>query len=172
VSTVDLVLLAILVFGAFNGYRRGFVMEVVSLLALVLAIFVGFALLHEGINFLRDQFDISGNFLPYLSFILLFIGTVLLMNLLGKILKKVLDMTLLGGVDSLAGAVFGLLKWSFGISALLWIFNYFEINPLANHVDSAILYPIILEVAPGVISFISMVLPISDDFFSSGQKLV
>ncbi len=81
-------------------------------------------------------------------------------------------MTLLGGVDSLAGAVFGLLKWSFGISALLWIFNYFEINPLANHVDSAILYPIILEVAPGVISFISMVLPISDDFFSSGQKLV
>jgi len=171
-NTVDLVILAILIFGAISGFRKGFVMEVISLLALIFAIFIGFKLLHEGINFLRDQFDLSGNFLPYLSFILLFIGTILLMNLVGKGLKSVLNMTLLGGVDNIAGGIFGLLKWSFGISALLWIFNYFQINPLENYVDSAVVYPIILSVAPTVVSVIAGILPISDDFFRSTEKLV
>lgn len=142
------------------------------MLALIIAIFVGFKLLHEGINFLRDQFDLSGNFLPYLSFILLFVGTVLLMNLLGKGLRSVLNMTILGTFDKIAGGVFGLLKWSFGISALLWIFNYFQINPLENYVSNATVYPVILSVAPTVVSIITSILPISDDFFRNSEKLV
>jgi membrane protein required for colicin V production len=171
-NTVDLVILAILIFGAISGFRKGFVMEVISMLALIIAIFVGFKLLHEGINFLRDQFDLSGNFLPYLSFILLFVGTVLLMNLLGKGLRSVLNMTILGTFDKIAGGVFGLLKWSFGISALLWIFNYFQINPLENYVNNATVYPVILSVAPTVVSIITSILPISDDFFRNSEKLV
>ena len=106
-NTVDIVLLIILLIGAIQGFRKGFVMEIVSILALILAIFVGFKLLYEGISFLRDQFHLSGNFLPYLSFILLFIGTILLVNIIGKAVKKLLDLTLLGGVDNIAGGILG-----------------------------------------------------------------
>jgi len=171
-NSVDIAILAILIFAGISGFRKGFVMEVVSLLTLIVAIFVGFKLLHEGISFLRDHFEVSGNVLPYLSFLILFVGTILLMNLLGRVFKKVLNMTLLGSVDNIAGAVFGVMKWSFGISALLWIFSYFEINPLENYIDNAVVYPIILSIAPTVISFIVGVLPLSDDFFRSTEKLV
>lgn len=170
-NTVDIVLLIILLVAAVQGFRRGFVLEVVSMLALILAIFVGFKLLHEGMEFLRDQFDISGSILPYLSFILLFVGTILLLNFLGKIFKKVIDMTLLGSIDNLAGSLFAALKWAFGISALLWIFNYFAINPLEQYTDNAILYPVIVDIAPTVISFIAGILPFGSDILNNVEQL-
>lgn len=171
-NTVDIVLLIILVIGAIKGFRKGFVMEIVSIVALILAIFVGFKLLYEGISFLQDQFQLSGNFLPYLSFILLFIATILLVNVIGKAIKKVLDLTLLGGIDNIAGGILGLLKWGFGLSALLWIFNYFEINPLEKYVDGAVVYPFVVTIAPNVISFIASILPFSGDILDSAEKLV
>ena len=139
--------------------------------ALIIAIFVGFKLLHEGMDLLREYFDISGNFLPYLSFILLFVGTILLMNFLGTALKKVVHMTLLGGIDRIAGSFFCVLKWAFGMSALLWIFNYFEINPLESYVHNATIYPVIVSVAPSLVSFLAGIFPISTEMLDEAAKM-
>ncbi len=171
-NKVDIVQVIILIIGAFSGFKKGFVMEVISSLALILAIYVGFKLLHEGISFLQEQFDLSGNFLPYLSFILLFVGTILLVNIIGKAVKKVLDLTLLGSIDNVAGGILGILKWGFGISVLLWIFNYFEINPLENYIDGAVIYPFVVTIAPNVISFITAILPFSGDILDSAEKII
>jgi membrane protein required for colicin V production len=171
-NTVDIVLAGLLIFAAFKGFRKGFVMEVISTLALIIAIFVGFKLLHEGMDLLRENFEISSNFLPYLSFVLLFVATILLMNFMGSALKKVIHMTLLGGVDRIAGGLFCVLKWTFGISVLIWIFNYFQLNPLENYVDNAVIYPFVVSVAPEVISFLVGILPLDADFFVNQEKLV
>ena len=114
-SILDIVLLIILALGAFSGFRKGFVMEIVSILAFILAIIGSFKLLQEGMTFMQEQFDVSGKLLPYLTFIIIFILIILVVNLLGKALKKILDMTLLGSFDNLAGAVIGLFKWASGL---------------------------------------------------------
>ena len=107
-SIIDIIILVPLVVGALGGFRKGFIMEIVSLLALILAVIGGFHFLHWGISMLQEQFDLSGKFVPFLSFVLIFVIIIILVNAVGKVLKKVMQMAFLGGVDKAAGAVLGL----------------------------------------------------------------
>ena len=141
-------------------------------MALILAVIGGFKLLHEGMDFLQDKFDLSGKLLPYLSFLLIFIVIIVLVNLIGRAVKKMLDMTLLGSFDNLAGALIGVFKWAFGLSVLIWIFNYFEINPINQYSEEAILYPMVTSFAPSVVNYISALIPFAEDLFSSVQEIV
>ena len=170
-KTVDIILLIILGLGAIQGFRKGLIMEIVSIVAFVLAIIGGFQLLHTGIDLLRDYFHLAGKMLPYLSFLIIFIGIIILINLLGKAVNNVLDMTLLRSFDNFVGAVLGIVKWTFGLSVLIWIFTYFEINILENYVDNTIIYPMVSSFAPKVVEYIAVFLPFADDIFSSVEKI-
>jgi membrane protein required for colicin V production len=146
-------------------------MEIVSILAFIIAVIIAFKLLHVGMDFLQEKFELSGSFLPYLTFILIFIAVIIVVNLLGKAVKKLLDMTLLGSFDSLAGALIGVFKWAFGMSVLLWIFNYFQINPIEEYAQDTIIYPLVVSFAPTVVEYISALIPFTKDLFSTVQEI-
>jgi len=147
-------------------------MEIVSLLAFVLAIIGGFKLLHTGMELLEEHFEISGNLLPYLSFLAIFILIVVGMNLLGKILKTVLDMTLLGSVDSLAGLILGTLKWAFGVSIVLWLTSYVGVLFPDTYIENSQLYGYIEPIAPVTVEFISTIFPFANDLFEMIEGLI
>ena len=170
-EAVDVVLLIILGFAAVSGFRKGFIMELVSILAFILAIIGGFKLLHIGIEVLQDQFNLTGRLVPYLAFLLIFIGIILLMNILGRVVKKAIDMTLLGSVDNFAGSLMGALKWAFGLSVLIWIFNYFQINPLDMSTRESPVYAFVEGFAPKVVEYIAIVLPFADGAFGSIEQI-
>ena len=146
-------------------------MEIVSILAFILAVIGAFKLLQVGMEFIQENFQLSGKLLPYLTFIMIFIAIIILVNLVGKSVKKMLDMTLLGSFDNLAGAIVGLFKWAFGISVLIWIFNYFQINPIVKYSEDSIVYPLVVSFAPTVVEYISAVLPFAKDLFSSVREV-
>jgi membrane protein required for colicin V production len=171
VNALDIVLIVILGFGAIAGFRKGFVMEIVSILAFILAVIGSFKLLQEGMKFMQENFELSGKLLPYLTFIILFVMIVILVNLAGKAVKKMLDMTLLGSFDNLAGGIVGLFKWAFGLSVLIWIFNYFQINPIEKYADDTIVYPMVTSFAPLVVEYISAVIPFAEDLFSTVEEI-
>ena len=171
-STLDIVILIPILFGAYHGFRKGFLMEVVSLLAFVLAIIGGFKLLHTGMELLDQHFEISGHILPYVSFILIFILIVVGLNLLGKLLKKVLDMTLLGSVDSLAGMILGTLKWAFGISLLLWLTAYVGLFLPEHIIDDSVLYYYVEPIAPITVDYISTILPFANGLFDAIEDFI
>lgn len=147
-------------------------MEIVALLALVLGIIGAFKLLHVGMNKLDQYFDISGQLLPYVSFIVLFIVIIVLVNLLGRTVKRVLDMTLLGGFDRFAGALLGVLKWSFGMSLLLWLTVSFNVKLSEDVMESSVLYPYIETLAPTVIDLSANVLPFAGDLIKSIEEFL
>lgn len=164
-SILDIILLGIILFGAYKGYRKGFLLEVISIIAFFLAIVGGFKLLHLGVQFLDDHFQISGELLPYISFILIFIVIILLVNLLGKALKKIIDLTLLGSIDNLAGALLSMLKWAFGVSVILWLSNSFGIDPPEKWTVNSVLYPHVLRFAPLMVEYFSVIMPFAQDLF-------
>jgi len=147
-------------------------MELATVLAFVLAIIGGFKLLHWGMDLLDQHFEINGNILPYIAFILIFIGIVLLVNLIGKMLKKVLDMTLLGSVDSLAGALVGLLKWTFGVSVILWLTTNVGLLIPTAYISDSLLYPYIINIAPTVVEYVAILWPLAEDIFHPIKELV
>ncbi len=171
-KTVDIVLLVILLFGAYKGYKTGLLMELVTLLALIIGIIGAFKLLHNGVEFLSKHLEVSDTVLPFISFILIFIIIVILVNILGKSLKKILDMTLLGSFDNLVGSIVGILKWAFGISVIFWLLNSFNLGFPASVTDGAYLYPVVQAFAPKVIDWLSVIFPVLEGFVEGIKEMI
>ncbi len=155
---LDIIILVPLLWGAYKGFTKGFVMEVVSLLAFVLAILIAFKTLHLGIELIRPYIS-AESFLPLISFVLIYIAVVLLINLAGKLIKKFLDITLLGKVDDIAGAILGALKWAFGLSTILWLMNQAQIVVPNDVVEDSILFPYLVKYGPSLINTVSEIVP-------------
>ncbi|WNB18215.1 CvpA family protein [Marivirga arenosa] len=164
-KTLDILLLIPLLFGAYLGYKKGLLLEIVSLVALIVAIIGAFKLLDFGMDLLQPYFENWEQALPIISFILLFVGILLLVNLVGKVVKKILDMTLLGGLDNFAGSVIGLLKWAFGVSLVLWLGESIEISISADMAEGTYIYPIVASIAPFVVELISDYMPFIQEVF-------
>jgi len=102
---IDIIVLIPLIWFAYKGFRNGFLMEVVSLAALFLGLFVSYkfsdliALWLTGTTLAKP-----------ISFSLCFILTIVLVNLLGRILKRALKPVLSEFLDKGLGVLFGVLK--------------------------------------------------------------
>ncbi len=160
-----------LIFGAISGFKKGLLLEVIGILAFILAIIGGFKLMEFGMTKLDDYLDGFDNLLPFISFLIIFLAIILLVNLLGKAVKKMVDMTLLGGVDNIAGAVIGIAKWAIGLSIVLWLLNNYGIE-LPGQDQELVLYPFLTELAPNVIEAAAFVLPFAQDMFDSIKELI
>lgn len=153
------------------GFRKGLLLEIVGILAFVLGIIGGFKLMELGMTYLDGYFEDFDHLLPFISFLIIFLGILLLVNLLGKAVKKVMDMTLLGGVDKFAGAVVGVAKWAIGLSIVLWLTTEFGIE-LPGENQDLVLYPYLRELGPNLIKSMSVVLPFAEEMIDSIRELI
>jgi len=170
-KTLDIILIIPLVFGAVMGYKKGLLLEIFGILAFVLAIIGGFKLMELGMTYLSEYFDGIDHLLPFISFLVIFIAIILLVNLFGKLVKKMVDMTLLGGVDKFAGGIVGIVKWAIGLSIILWLTNNFGIE-LPGQDEELVLYPFLAELGPSLITALDVVLPFAEDMLESIKELI
>jgi len=170
-ATLDIILLIPLAFGFYRGYKKGFLMEVVALLSLVLGIIGGFRLMHLGMAWLEGRLGEFQSLAPFVAFIGIFILIVVLVNLLGRALKSVLDLTLLGSLDKFVGALMGLLKWAFGVSIVLWLLELADIIIPQEIRDESLLFPYLVSFAPWVVEMASVLLPFAQDLIDQIKSL-
>ncbi|SNR77495.1 CvpA family protein [Hymenobacter mucosus] len=161
-SGFDVMLLLPLGIGAVKGYRRGLVLEVASLVAFVLGVVGGLALLSDAIPLVRDYVGEAFGLLPFLSFALVFAAIVWGIHLLSGFLKTAIHLTPLGLLDSLGGAASGMLKWVLGMSLLLHGIGLAGLNLLAPQVvaESQVL-PWVQQATPLALDVVGVVLPVA-----------
>ncbi len=140
-NKLDIFIVLLILFAAYRGYRSGFLMGLISLVAIILGVFGGFKLMGEGMIFLQREFNADKSVLPYLSFIAIFILIVVLVNILGKLVKASIDQTFLGTLDAGMGAILGIVKWLFMVSVVLWLLDSLEISPGNEWTGDSYLYP-------------------------------
>ena len=112
-STADIVIAVLLIVGAIAGYREGFLMELISFIAILLGVLGGFKLMGVGMILLHKKFNADQRTLPYISFLIIFVIIVVGVNLTGKVIKKSIDNTFLGKADQAMGAALGTFKTLF-----------------------------------------------------------
>jgi membrane protein required for colicin V production len=167
---LDIFLLLLLLIGAWNGYKKGVLLQILSFFALIIAIISAFKLLHTGIEYLAPHFE-GSSIVPFLAFILIFLLVFFLVYLLSRLLKKIVSYTLLGRFDQYAGALLGICEMAFGISLLIWLCHHSEVDLPKSYTVGALLYPELIGFAPKVVSWVSYVIPFQDIFPSIKKTL-
>lgn len=123
---LDITLLCIVGLLVFNGVRKGFIISLATLVALVLGIWASIHFSGFVSNLLIKNFHPSGTWLPVLSFSLTFLIVVVLVILLAKGLEKLVSLAGMGLMNHLAGGLFGLLKGIVLASVLIFIVTRFD----------------------------------------------
>lgn len=164
-SKADITLAIIIMAGAYQGVKDGFLLELISIFAILVGILAGFKLMGLVMMSLEEKYHIDTKILPYVSFATVFFVIVFAVNLLAKYISPKVNHEILGPVDSAVGAILGLFRSSFMVSIFLWIFHSMKLYfPDAWTKDSWLL-PMIAELAPDVTHGIGRVIPVFEGIF-------
>lgn len=107
---LDIIIVLPLIYGLVRGFSKGFVIEVATLAALVLGIYGALKFSYITSEFLVEQFDLSGKYLHIISFAATFVLIVIAVNLLGKLIDRLMKAVSLGFINRLFGSAMGFLK--------------------------------------------------------------
>lgn len=121
-SALDIFVILLLGGGAVIGFVRGFVHEVLSLLAWVAAIAM-LKLFHGQLTAGLGDFVGTPAGAAVLAFALLFVPTFILVKLLARSLGRSTRRSLLGPVDRVLGGGFGMLKGLIGATLFFLLAN-------------------------------------------------
>jgi len=127
-NMLDIIIGIPIIWMAYKGFSKGFVIEVTTLIALLLGIYIAINFSFYTSDLIREYFTIEEKYMSILSFAITFVIVVIIIMLLGRLLEKFIDMIALGFLDKLAGGVFGILKAALIISAVLLVINTFDKN--------------------------------------------
>lgn len=128
-SFIDIVFAVLLGFAVYKGLKNGLFVEVASLLALVVGIYL--AIKFSGlVGSILNGFAPTWNpkYIEITAFIITFIIVVVAIHLAANILTKIADFAFLGWINKLAGVVFSLLKTILALSVVLFIFEKINID--------------------------------------------
>ena len=156
---LDWSILVLLALAAFQGFRRGFIVEVASILALVLGIWAG---VH-----VSDRVALAIG-LPTehvaLAFLVTFLLVLLVVHLLARFLTSLIGIAMLGLPNKLAGIAFGTLRSAFILSVLLNVLAGFSMGqlPPAEAAERSKLYGPIRALAPAVVPLLGETKWVSD----------
>jgi len=125
---IDLVLGIILIIAAIQGFRKGFIVEAASLAALILGIWGAIKFSDWTAGYISKTFNYHSSSLGTIAFLVTFIGIVILIHILGKILDSTIKAAALGFLNRLAGIIFGVLKTAVILSILLMLFDPIDEN--------------------------------------------
>jgi len=120
---IDAIIVVILILSMVTGFINGLVKEVASLAALVLGIWGAIKFSAFTAEKLYDYFDMSGQYVGVIAFLVTFGIIVVLIHFVGLIVNKIVDAAALSFVNRLLGIVFGLLKSVLILSVLFVVLN-------------------------------------------------
>jgi len=144
-------------------------MSIIGLVGFVLAIVLGVYFMEGVSKWLATETDEAAFGLPILAFLLIFFSTLFLANLAGKALKKMVALVLLGGLDSLGGAVLGIVRTGFFISLLVWVLGRIELDIFKDWEKKSKYLSYLKPLTPGVLEILSPILPTVKE---AGQELL
>ena len=164
-SGIDITLAIIILLGIYSGYKEGFLLSLISLLAIILGVLGGFKLMGYVMILLSNRFNVDNVMLPYISFGVIFIAIVIVVSLIGRTIKASIDKNFLGRVDQVAGSLLGLLKVVFMTSVVLWILNSMRVTPDEKWARESWLYTKVAVFAPNFTHWLATMIPAFKNIF-------
>ncbi len=158
---LDLVILVIVAIATFYGLRIGIIKAILSLAGLIVGILLAgryYAPLAERLTFITQDNVANG-----VAFAIILIGVMIIAGIAAALLKWAASVVMLGWVNHLGGAVFGLLLGAILSGALLTIWVKFLSAP--EIINESNLAAILLDRFPAVLALLPEEFDVIHSFF-------
>ena len=156
-NTLDIVILAVTALFTLLGLKKGFIISLATLGGLFLGDLRRPALLQFLFRDHWKTFHPSSSWLPALSFSLTFLAVLIGVYIIGKMVEKAVDMTGMGIINHIAGAILGLAK---GVILLSVVFYLITISDPGEKMIShqaksgSLFYSPVLNVFPSIMKIL------------------
>lgn len=107
---IDIIILLLLAWSLFRGFKNGLFIEVASVAALILGIWGSIRFSGFTAHRLIELFDMQSEYLGLISFILTFVIIVVLVHFLAKVMDKLMKAVALGFLVRILGMAFAVIK--------------------------------------------------------------
>ena len=124
---LDIIIAIILLLFGVKGFRKGLIIEVVTLLAFAVGIYGAMHFSDFTAEHLKEFMEINPKYLNTTAFVLTFILLVILVNIIGRMVTKLIQAMNLGFFNKLGGAVFGMAKGVLLCSIMVMVLNNFQL---------------------------------------------
>lgn len=166
---LDLIGITLVIIFFIRGYSKGLIVAAFSVLAVLLGAMCALKLSGIFAVWLSERDIISSGWAQLLSYVILFVGVMLLVRLIGKAIQSSLEVVMLGFVNKVIGGILYALVTSVIWSSILWIGTKMTlISP--ETIAASKTYTYFEPIAPWVFDHIGKVLPFAKDIFGDLQQ--
>lgn len=123
---IDIIICVPIIYAAYKGFKQGLIIEVFTLLALFVGLYVGIHFSDFVANYLKKTFEWDSVYLPIVSFTLVFLAVGAMVYFAGKAIEKVIKVVHLSPLNKFFGLLFSIVKMLYFVSILLVIFESYD----------------------------------------------
>lgn len=161
---LDILFIILLAFAVFKGFQRGLIVGIFSFVAVIVGLAAAIKLSAVVADYLGETTNVSKQWLPALSFLIVFIVVVLLIRLGANLLQKSVEAVMMGWANRLGGIVLYVAIYTIVYSILLFYATQLKLlSP--ETADKSVVYGVIAPWGPGIIDAIGTVLPFFKNMF-------
>ena len=162
---IDIITAVLLVIACIKGYQKGLILAVFSILAFIIGLAAALKLSAVVAGYLKGSLSVSAKWLPFVSFVAVFLITVLLVRWGGKLIERSFKVVLLGWVNRIGGIIFYAALYMIILSVFLFYAEKLQfVQPSA--IESSVTYPYLHPWGPRFIDGFGKIIPIFKDMFS------
>ncbi len=162
---IDVLFAIILILAIFNGYKRGLIIGLFSFVAIIIGLAAAIKLSVAVAGYIGKAVKISDEWLPIISFIVVFIGVVLLVRWGANVIHRSFEVAMLGWVNRLSGIILYLAIYIGVFSVLLFYAEQVQVIKQET-INKSATYSYVRPLGPKAINAFGTVIPFFKDMFS------
>lgn len=151
---IDIILCTPIVWGLYKGFTKGLIVEAATFIAFGLGVWGGIRFSDFIAAKIKEWFSWDSPYLPVVSFAITFLGIVILIYFIAKLIQRLAEGMALGAFNKIGGALFGALKFAMVMSVVIFVIDALEESyPMVSFKtkEESLLYKPVGKIAPTLI---------------------
>ena len=166
---IDLILGIIILIAIFKGYQRGLIIGLFSLVSVIIGLAAAMKLSTVVAGYIGEAVNVSDEWLPVISFAIVFIVVVLLIRLGANAIERTVEVVMLGWLNKLGGIIFYVAIYTVVFSVLLFYAE--QVNLVRPEtIEKSISYSYVQPWGPRVINSVGSIVPLFRDMFAELER--
>ncbi len=166
---IDILFAILIVFAVIRGFQKGLIVALFSFVAFFIGLAAALKLSAIVAGYIGKSVKVSDQWLPIISFAVVFIIVIILVRLGAKLIEKSVQAVLLGWINRIGGILFYLILYITIFSVLLFYAE--QLNLLQTEtINKSVVYKYVQPWGPKIINAFGQLIPIFKNMFTQLEE--